>query len=150
MIFKAESSVNTSQVVPAAGGDSMSFELTRVVPRGRALARTFRLHLDHKRNPLVLISYNIIITIIISILKLIKETIRAFNYSLSSSLNTPVKELSSCWRYTPLFLCPFFCDSSSVFFSSPESSDLAFRFSLLSSFSLFPLNSRLTTDFFTT
>lgn len=68
MLFKAERRVNTSQVVPAARGDAVRVELTRVVPGGRALARTFRLHLDHERNPLVLISYNIII-IIISIVK---------------------------------------------------------------------------------
>lgn len=74
--FKAESSVNTSQVVPAARGDTISVELTRVVPGGRALARTFRLHLDHKRNPLVLISYNIII--IISILKQYERSIIPF------------------------------------------------------------------------
>ncbi len=36
----------------------MSVKLPRVIPGGRALARTLRLHLDHQRNPLVLVSYN--------------------------------------------------------------------------------------------
>ncbi len=44
--------------------------------------------------------------------------------------------------YSPFFFGPFFWESSSPFFSSPESSDLAFRFSLLSSMlSLFSFDS---------
>lgn len=47
-------------------------------------------------------------------------------------------------RPLPFFLGPFFWESSSPFFSSPESSDLAFRFSLLSSLlSLFSFESFL-------
>lgn len=46
--------------------------------------------------------------------------------------------------YSPFFFGPFFWESSSPFFSSPESSDLAFRFSLLSSMiSLFSFDSFL-------
>lgn len=44
--------------------------------------------------------------------------------------------------HSPFFFGPFFWESSSPFFSSPESSDLAFRFSLLSSLlSLFSFDS---------
>lgn len=47
-------------------------------------------------------------------------------------------------QHSPFFLGPFFWESSSPFFSSPESSDLAFRFSLLSSMiSLFSFDSFL-------
>lgn len=56
------------------------------------------------------------------------------------------KQRGSQWRvpHSPFFFGPFFWESSSPFFSSPESSDLAFRFSLLSSMiSLFSFDSFL-------
>lgn len=46
----------TSEVVPGVGGHAGVFILPAVVPGGRALPGTLRLHLNHQGNPLVLVA----------------------------------------------------------------------------------------------
>lgn len=46
----------TSEVVPGVGRQAGVLVLSAVVPGGRALPGTLRLHLDHQGNPLLLVT----------------------------------------------------------------------------------------------